>query len=311
MAHGHGAHDHHHHDHGHAHAPAALDRAFAIGTALNLGFVVAEFVFGFLAHSLALIADAAHNFSDVIGLLLAWAATWLARRGPTEKHTYGFRRASIYAALANAALLFVAVGGIVIEALRRLADPEPVASLTVIVVAAIGIVINTMTALLFVRGQHDLNVRGAFLHMAADAVVSAGVVAAALAIMATGWQWLDRVASLAIAAVILVGTWSLAREAADLSMDAVPAGVDRAAVQTYLSGLDDVSDVHDLHIWAMSTTETALTAHLVRPGAGVDDRFLADVCMELSQRFGIGHATLQIESGDPAHPCRLAPQDVV
>jgi cobalt-zinc-cadmium efflux system protein len=311
MAHGHGAHDHHHHDHGHAHAPAALDRAFAIGTALNLGFVVAEFVFGFLAHSLALIADAAHNFSDVIGLLLAWAATWLARRGPTEKHTYGFRRASIYAALANAALLFVAVGGIVIEALRRLADPEPVASLTVIVVAAIGIVINTMTALLFVRGQHDLNVRGAFLHMAADAVVSAGVVAAALAIMATGWQWLDRVASLAIAAVILVGTWSLAREAADLSMDAVPAGVDRAAVQTYLSGLDGVSDVHDLHIWAMSTTETALTAHLVRPGAGVDDRFLADVCMELSQRFGIGHATLQIESGDPAHPCRLAPQDVV
>jgi cobalt-zinc-cadmium efflux system protein len=311
MAHGHGAHDHHHHDHGHAHAPAALDRAFAIGTALNLGFVVAEFVFGFLAHSLALIADAAHNFSDVIGLLLAWAATWLARRGPTEKHTYGFRRASIYAALANAALLFVAVGGIVIEALRRLADPEPVASLTVIVVAAIGIVINTMTALLFVRGQHDLNVRSAFLHMAADAVVSAGVVAAALAIMATGWQWLDPVASLAIAAVILVGTWSLAREAADLSMDAVPAGVDRAAVQTYLSGLDGVSDVHDLHIWAMSTTETALTAHLVRPGAGVDDRFLADVCMELSQRFGIGHATLQIESGDPAHPCRLAPQDVV
>jgi cobalt-zinc-cadmium efflux system protein len=313
MAHGHrhGAHYHHDHAHGHSHAPAALNRAFAIATALNLGFVIAEVVFGLLAHSLALVADAAHNLSDVVGLLLAWGAGWLARREPTEKHTYGFRRASIYAALANAALLFVAVGGIVIEALRRFSEPEPVAETTVIVLATIGIVINTATALLFVRGQHDLNVRGAFLHMAADAAVSAGVVVAALLIMATGWQWLDPAASLAIAAVILVGTWSLAREAVDLSLDAVPAGVDRAAVNAYLSRLDGVSEVHDLHIWAMSTTETALTAHLVRPGAALDDHFLADVCAELSRRFAIGHATLQIESGDPAHPCRLAPHEVV
>lgn len=309
-AHSHGGHDHHHGGHHHP-APPDLGRAFALGTALNLVFVAAELGFGFAANSLALIADAAHNFSDVIGLLLAWGAAYLARRPPSGSHTYGYRRASILAALANAGLLMVAVGGIVVEAIRRFLEPQPVAATMIVAVAAVGIVVNTATALLFMRGRNDdLNVRGAFLHMAADAAVSAGVVVAALAIAGTGWSWLDPVVSLAVALVILVSSWDLAREALRLSLDAVPAGIDRAAVERCLAGLPGVTEVHDLHIWAMSTTETALTAHLVRPGAALDDCFLVDASHALAERFGIRHATLQVEAGD-GDPCRLAPPDVV
>lgn len=309
-AHSHGGHDHHHGG-GHHPAPPDLGRAFALGTALNLAFVAAEMVFGFAANSLALIADAAHNFSDVIGLLLAWGAALAARRPPTASHTYGYRRASILAALANAGLLLLAVGGIVVEAVRRVLEPQPVAATTVLAVAAVGIVINTATALLFLRGRNDdINVRGAFLHMTADAAVSVGVVVAALAISGTGWAWIDPAVSLLVAFVILASSWGLAREALRLSLDAVPAGIDRAAVERCLAGLPGVTEVHDLHIWAMSTTETALTAHLVRPGAALDDCFLVDASHALAERFGIRHATLQVEAGD-GDPCRLAPPDVV
>lgn len=316
--HGHPDHDHTGHSHaghghaGHVHAPPDNMRAFAIGTALNIAMVVAELTFGFLSNSLALIADGAHNFSDVIGLVLAWAGAWLARRAPSGRRTYGYRRASILAALANAALLFVATGGILIEALRRLSDPEPVAGPTVMIVAFIGIVINTATALLFMRGRkEDLNVHGAFLHMAADAAVSVGVVIAAGLIMVTGWQWIDPAIGIVIAVVIFISTWQLAKDSVNLALDAVPAGLDRAEVEAYLAGLPGVSDVHDLHIWALSTTEIALTAHLVRPNGGLDDAFLSRVQDELAARFRIGHAALQIEAGDPAYPCRLAPAEVI
>lgn len=309
-------HDHqpggHDHAHGHAHGPANYDRAFAIGIALNTGFVVAEAVYGFLANSLALLADAGHNLSDVLALLLAWGAASLAKRLPSARYTYGMRRTSILASLANAALLLVAVGAIVWEAVQRLGRPEPVAEMTVIWVAAVGIAVNGATALLFMAGRKgDLNIRAAFLHMASDAVVSLGVVLAALAILATGWSWLDPAVSIAIAVVIVIGTWSLLKESIDLALDAVPAKIDRDAIERYLAGLPGVTEVHDLHIWAMSTTDVALTAHLVRPGATLDDGLLMAACRDLSGRFGIGHATLQVEAGDPAHPCGLAPVEVV
>ncbi len=307
-SHTHVDHDHH----GHSHAPKSFGTAFAIGVALNMLIVIAELVFGFAANSLALIADAAHNFSDVIGLLLAWGAAWLALHPPTKDRTYGYRRASILAALGNAALLMIAIGGLTIEAVRRFQQPETVASSTVMWVALLGIVVNAATALLFMRGRHgDLNIRGAFMHMAADAGISLGVVLAALVIMFTGWHWIDPAISLAIAAVVLVSGWHLARDAINLAMDAVPEGIDQHAVEVYLSGLPGVTEVHDLHIWAMSTTETALTVHLIRPGAGLDDHFLTKVCEELAHHFRIKHATLQVEAGDPAHPCTLAPAEVV
>ncbi len=301
---------HSHHDH--SAKPANFNRAFAIGTALNLTFVVAELIFGFAANSLALIADALHNFSDVIGLMLAWGAAWLATRQPSAVLTYGYQRASILAALANAALLLVAVGAIAVESVQRFLEPEPVASGIVLWVAALGILINTATALMFMRGrERDINIRGAFLHMAADAAVSLGVVIAALLIAWTGWFWLDAAIGMAIALVIFVSSWGLARDGLNLALDAVPASIDRASVESCLQKLPGVSEVHDLHIWAMSTTETALTAHLVRPGAGLDDGLLTDIAHQLEHRFGIKHATLQVEAGDPAHPCRLAPADVV
>jgi cobalt-zinc-cadmium efflux system protein len=318
MTHDHHGHDHrgyqqgHRHDHGpHDHGvPTSFGPAFAIGTALNLGFALVELGVGFFANSLALISDALHNFSDVVGLLLAWCAAWLCTRQPTASHTYGYRRASILAALGNAALLFAATGAILTEAVRRLAAPEPVAAGIVLWVAAIGIAINLATALMFMRGRHhDLNVRGAFLHMVGDAAVSLGVVVAALLIGWTGWLWLDPAVSLAVAAAILVTTWSLTRDALNLALDAVPAGIDRDAVEAYLAGLPGVTEVHDLHIWAMSTTETALTAHLVRPNAGLDDHLLSEVAHELERRFGIQHATVQIEAG--VTECRLAPAHVV
>ena len=309
--HQHGGHDHAH-GHAHSHGPANYDRAFAIGIALNTGFVVAEAVYGFLANSLALLADAGHNLSDVLALLLAWGAASLAKRLPSARYTYGMRRTSILASLANAALLLVAVGAIVWEAVQRLGRPEPVAEMTVIWVATLGIAVNGATALLFMAGRKgDLNIRAAFLHMASDALVSLGVVLAALAILATGWSWLDPAVSIAIAVVIVIGTWSLLKESLDLALDAVPANIDRVAIERYLGGLPGVTEVHDLHIWAMSTTDVALTVHLVRPGATLDDGLLMAACRDLSERFGVGHATLQIEAGDPAHPCGLAPVEVV
>ncbi len=291
--------------HEHEHRTAHDGRAFAVGIVLNLGFVVVEFIYGQLAHSLALVADAGHNLSDVLALLLAWGAMVLARRRPTPGRTYGMRRSSILAALVNAVVLLVAVGAIAWEAVRRFGAPSPVAEKTVIWVAAIGIVINAGTALLFLSGRKgDLNIRGAFLHMAADAGVSLGVVLAGVAILATGWWWLDPVVSLVIVGVILIGTWDLLRDAVNLALDAVPEGVDLPGVRQYLAGLPNVVDVHDLHIWGMSTTETALTAHLVMAEAVCDDAFLARIEGELHTLFGIEHATIQVETGNPAYPCR-------
>ncbi len=311
MAHQHAHHDHSHaHGHaGHSHAPDSFGFAFAVGVTLNTGFVVAELAFGYAANSLALISDAVHNFSDVIALLLAWAAGWLARKQPTDQHTYGYRRASILAALVNAGLLLIAVGGIAVEAIQRIEAPAAVAGGTVVVVAALGIIVNGATALLFMRGRHgDLNIRGAFLHMAADAAVSLGVVVAACVIMWTGWQWVDPAISLGIAAVVLASGWGLARDSVNLALDGVPRGIELAGVRDYLGRLEGVIEVHDLHVWAMSTNETALTVHLVRP-SGFDDAFLHGVCAELSHRFNIHHATLQIEAGSDV--CRLAPAEVV
>lgn len=297
-----GGHDHSHA--GHSHGPARYDRAFAIGVTLNLAFVAAELTFGFFSQSLALIADAGHNLSDVAGLLIAWFAAWLSRKPATTLRTYGYRRVSILAALANAALLIAAVVWIVIEAVQRFFMPQPVASTTVITVAAIGVVINTATALLFMRGrEHDINIRGAFLHMAADAAVSLGVVVAGVLILYTNWLWLDPMISIGIAAVILWSTWSLARDSLNMSLDMIPPQIDRERVEKYLASLPGVSNVHHLHIWATSTTEVALTVHLVRPGATLDDAFLKDACEGLKRSFGIVHATFQIEAGSGAGPC--------
>jgi cobalt-zinc-cadmium efflux system protein len=301
-------HDHDHDHAGHSHAPPTNNAAFAIGVVLNFGFVLVEAGYGLAAHSLALISDAGHNLSDVFSLLLAWGAMRLTKAPTTTRRTYGWRRSSIFAALINAVLLLVVVGGIALEAIRRFARPEGVASGTVMAVAAIGILINGATALLFMSGRkHDLNVKGAYLHMLGDAAVSAGVVAAAFAIKMTGWLWIDPAVSLAIGAVIVWGTWGLLRESINLSMDAVPADIDPHAVEDYLAKLDGVTAVHDLHIWAMSTTEVALTVHLVMEESPRDDSFLNDVSCTLRDRFGIGHATTQIEFGNCEHDCRHAP----
>jgi cobalt-zinc-cadmium efflux system protein len=310
-AHSHG-HSHGHGRHGHSHAPASFGRAFAIGIALNTGFVAVEAGWGFMSHSLALVADASHNLSDVLGLLLAWGATILARRGPTERRTYGLRRSTTLAALFNGVLLLAGVGAIAWEAISRFRDPSPVAGGTMVWVAAMGIAVNTATALMFMSGRKsDLNIRGAFLHMAADAVVSLGVVVAGAVILATGWQWLDPVVSLAISVVILIGTSGLLRESFNLALDAVPPGIRVADVRRFLEGLPEVAEVHDLHIWGMSTTEIAMTAHLVMPNCRPDDCFYRDASQEMHDRFGIEHVTLQVESGNPDHPCRQAPEHVV
>jgi cobalt-zinc-cadmium efflux system protein len=310
--HDHTGHDHAGHDHGHGHAPAKFDRAFAIGVTLNLIIVVTQLVFGYLANSLALISDGAHNFTDVIGLLLAWGGVWLAARQPTARYTYGFRRASILAAIGNAALLLVATGGILIEAAHRFETPQPIATGTVMAVAALGILVNGATALMFMSGREDdLNIKGAFLHMVGDAGISIGVVLAAALVALTGWLWLDPAISIAIAIAVLWSTWGLAKDSINLALDAIPRNINRNDVQAYLGSLPGVSEVHDLHIWAMSTTETALTAHLVRPGARLDDRLLYETCRQLEVRFQIKHATLQIEAGDTELECRLAPADSV
>jgi cobalt-zinc-cadmium efflux system protein len=309
--HTHGTHTHggHHHGADH-HDPARYDRSFALGALLNIGFVVVEAVYGLLANSTALLADAGHNLSDVMGLLLAWGAAWLGRRLPKGRYTYGFGNASILASLLNAMILLIAVGAILLEAATRLVEPEPVAETTVMVVAVIGIVINSWTAWLFIGGQkQDINLRGAYLHMVADAAVSVGVVAAALAIRFTGWFWLDPATSIVIALVIIAGTWGLLRDSVRLAMNAVPYGIDHAEVERYMAGLPGVAAVHDLHIWPISTTETALTAHLVRPGMNQDDALLLEISSVLKDRFGIGHATIQVEHDGSC--CRLAPPDVV
>lgn len=294
--------------HDHAHGPVTYGHAFAIGIALNLLFVAVEFLYGRWAHSLALVADAGHNLSDVLGLVLAWGAGILARRLPSQRRTYGLRRTTILASLINAIVLLIAIGGIAVEAIQRFGDPASVAGTTVIIVAAIGVVINTTTALLFMAGQQeDLNIRGAFLHMAADAGVSLGVVLAGLAILATGWLWLDPVVSLVIVAVILVSTWGLLRDSINLALDAVPENIDMTDVHAYLAHLPAVIDVHDLHIWGMSTTETALTAHLVRSDAGNVDAILERAATDLHDKFGIEHTTLQVEAGETCARCCLIP----
>lgn len=295
----HGGHD----DHG----ATSHGTAFAIGVALNLGFVVVEVVFGLAVDSLALIADAGHNLGDVVGLLLAWGAAWLAGRAPRGRFTYGFRRATILAALGSGLLLLVALGGICWEAVRRLGAPGEVGGTTMLVVAGVGVGVNTATALLFMRGRHDdLNIRGAFLHMVADAAVSLGVVVGGAVILATGWTTIDPLLSLAIVAVVLWSTLGLLRDAGALSLDAAPRSVDLGAVRRWLGARDGVTEVHDLHVWAISTTQTALTAHLVMPG-GSDDAFLHAVVTGLRAQFGVDHATLQVERGDPPDPCAREP----
>ncbi|WP_375286327.1 cation diffusion facilitator family transporter [Sphingomonas sp.] len=309
-----GGHHHHHHGHdhghhGHAHAPASFDRAFGIGIALNTGFVVLEAGFGLWTGSVALLADAGHNLSDVLGLAIAWGGAALAKSAPSKRFTYGLKGSTILAALANALLLLVAIGAIAMEAVNRFSTPTTIAGGTVAAVAAAGIFINGITAWLFARGRHgDVNVRGAYLHMLSDALVSAGVVVAGLAIAATGLGWIDPAVSLVIAALILWQTWGLLRETVEMSLAAVPRGIDYDAVAAALAQLPGVERVHDLHIWPMSTTEPVLTAHLVMPEGSPGDAFLAQAQDMLHDRFGIGHATLQVECGAG---CDLASPRVV
>jgi cobalt-zinc-cadmium efflux system protein len=306
-------HDHDHDDqrHGHRHGPVDYGRAFAIGVTLNVALVVAQAVYGVLSNSVALLADAAHNLSDVLGLLLAWGATILAKRLPTRRFTYGLRASSILAALANGAFLLLATGAIAWEALQRLAHPQLVAGFTVIIVAALGIAVNAGTALLFMSGRKgDLNIRGAFLHMAADAVVSLGVVLAGIGIVYTNWLWLDPAISLVISVVIVAGTWGLLRDSVRLALQAVPEGIEIERVRTFLALAPGVTEVHDLHVWGMSTTDNALTVHLVMPKGHPGDAFVAGITERLHTDFNIGHATIQVEI-DAAHPCGLAPDHVV
>jgi cobalt-zinc-cadmium efflux system protein len=310
----------HSHAHHHHHAPALardarrarLSRAFAVGIALNVAFVIAEVILGLMANSLALVADAMHNLSDVVGLVLAWGASALALRPPSARFTYGFRGSTILAALANAMLLLVVTGGIAWEALHRLKNPGIVNETLMIWVAISGIVINGVTAWFFMADRkNDLNVRGAFLHMAADAVISLGVAIAGAGILLTGWRWLDPAVSLAIVATIFVGTWGLLRDSVKLALHAAPASIDPVDVRLYLCALPGVAEVHDLHIWGMSTTEIALTAHLVMPQGHPGDDFIGRTVHEIEHRFHIGHVTLQIETGTSANPCALAPDHVV
>ena len=311
--HGHGAHDQGHaHRGSHTHAPANFGRAFAIGIVLNLAYVLAEAGFGVAANSLALISDAAHNLSDVLALGAAWGASVLASRQPTGRYTYGLRRSSIFAALGNAIALLVVTGGVVWEAITRLLTPEPIQGMTVIAVAAVGIAINGGTALLFMAGRRsDLNVRGAFQHMAADALVALGVAVAGGMIVLTGWLWLDPVVSLVVSVIIVISTWSLLRESVSLSLDAVPEKIDRSKVQSYLAQLPGVTEVHDLHIWGLSTTETALTVHLICTELAGSESLLPRASHELRHRFGIGHATIQLETEQLARQCELRPDHVV
>jgi cobalt-zinc-cadmium efflux system protein len=281
--------------------------AFAIAIVLNTLFVAIEFGYGFAANSTALMADAGHNLSDVLGLGLAWLATILARRTPDSRYTYGLRSSSVLAALANAAFLLLACGAIAWEAFGRFSSPHPVNSTMVMAVAAAGILVNGASAWLFAKGSKgDLNIRGAYLHMAADAAVSLGVVVAGAVILFTGWSWLDPAISLAIVAIVVAGTWGLLRESLRLALGAVPPHIDAGAVEVYLTSLAGVSAIHDLHIWGISTTESALTVHLVTPGGYPGDAFMDEVAHELAERFSIHHSTLQVEQGTTDHTCSLS-----
>lgn len=299
-------HDHHHH-HVHDHS-----RAFGVGVALNIAFVCAEFVFGVSSHSLALLADAGHNFSDVLALLVAWGATVLSRRSPSERYTYGLRSSSILAGLFNAILLLIVTGGIMWESLSRLSHPGAVDGRTVAGIALLGFCINLATALLLRPGhEHDLNIRAAFVHMASDAAVSLGVALSGFIILYTGWTMLDPAVSLLISAVIVYGTWDLLKDSMGLALNAVPEDIDPARVRAFLLALPGVCEVHDLHIWGMSTTESALTVHLVMPQGHPGDAWMAKVQNDLHALYYIGHSTFQIEHGDPEHPCVLAPEHLV
>jgi len=312
MEHSHDHNHHGHHHHGHSHAPVNYSRAFAIGAAVNLLFVVVEASYGYWSNSLALVADAGHNFSDVVGLLLAWAAAWLSTRKPSARFTYGFGKTSIFAAVINAILLVFAITVIIWEAVVRLQNPQSLSTQTVIIIAAIGIVVNGATALLFMSGRkEDLNARGAYAHLAADALISLGVVVTGLVISFTGWMWLDPLVSIAIGVLILIGTWGLLRDSVNMAIAAVPSGVDIDKVKKFLSEVQGVQSVHDLHVWAMSTTETALTAHIVMPSGHPGDAFLKKISHDLDHHHRIHHATLQIEIGDEGGECHLKPDDVV
>lgn len=307
-----GAHSHGHpHDHhGHHHGQVSHGRAFAFGIALNSLFVAIEAGYGIVSGSMALVADAGHNLGDVLGLVIAWGAAILSSRAPSGRYTYGFKSSSILAAILNACLLLVAVGAIAVETIRRLIDPQPVAGGTVMIVAAIGIVVNGLTALLFLRGRHDINIRGAFLHMVADAAVSAGVVLAGLAILMTGRNWIDPAISLIVIAVIAAGSWGLLRDSVRMGLLGVPMGIEQDAVRAFLLNQPGVAGLHDLHIWPLSTTETAMTVHLLMPQGHPGDSALAELVDTLAHRFAIGHTTIQIETSG-GYACALEPDHVV
>lgn len=308
--HGHG--HEHDHGHGHTHGPVTHDKAFAVGIGLNLGFVAIEAIAGLASHSLSLLADAGHNFSDVFSLVLAWGAIWLTRRAPSKTRTYGMGRSSILASLVNAVTLMLVILLIAWEAIGRFIQSQAVETGVVIWVALAGIVVNGATAMLFMRGsKDDINIKGAYMHMAADALVSAGVVVAGIIMAFTGWMWLDPLISLVISGIIVAGTWGLLRDSTDLAMDAVPRNIDHEAVEKYLATLPGVVAVHDLHIWPLSTTTVALTAHLVRPDAPTDDDWLYKVSEELNHKFKINHSTLQVETGKGGHECKLASEEVI
>lgn len=308
--HSHGAHGHA--GHSHAHAPVAgHGRAFALAVALNIAIVVVQAVYGVIAHSTALLADAGHNLSDVLGLLLAWGAAWLSTRRPSARYTFGYGSSSILASLANAGLLLFACGVIVAEAIGRLMNPAPVAGLVVFVVATVGVIVNGFSAWLFMRGQkEDLNIRGAFLHMAADAGISAAVAISGLVILYTNWTWLDPVMSLLVVAVVVYGTWGLLRDSVRMALDAVPPGVDLQPIRDFLAGQPGVTDVHDLHVWALSTTGNALSAHLVMPAGHPGDESIDAIVITLRERFSMQHATLQVDLGTTEHQCAMGhPRD--
>ncbi|MFD1465901.1 cation diffusion facilitator family transporter [Lapidilactobacillus mulanensis] len=287
-----------HHNHSGTGTFASKSNAFKIGVGLNVVFIIIEAIAGFSASSLALLADAGHNLSDVLGLLISWLALWLSQKQPTKNRTYGYKSSSILAALANAVILLIAIGGIAVEAIQRFADPQPVAGWTVIIVAAVGVVINGLTAWLFVKDQKDdLNIRGAFLHMSADAGVSVGVVITGFISLATSWQWLDPAASLLIAIVILIGTWDLLRKSVNLALNAVPAGLDVDKIKKIILADPSVQSVHDLHVWGMSTTEVAMTVHVVRTTLAYNNEFIAEMNHNLNEDFHICHLTIQTELG--------------
>jgi cobalt-zinc-cadmium efflux system protein len=310
--HGSHGHSHDHHSHGHSHVPGSVGRAFVLGIGLNLAFVVVEVVYGITSHSLALLADAGHNVGDVLGLALSWGAAALARVKPSNRRTFGFRRTTIVASVANALILLFVTGGLTWESISRLRSPVPTQGTTIVVVALIGAVVNTASALLFMRDRRrDLNLGSAFFHLASDAVLAVGVAVSGGIILLTGWFWLDPAVSIVLAITILAGTWSLMSKSMNLMLDAVPEGIDPERVKAFLATLVGVVEIHDLHIWAMSTTETALTAHLVMPGNSSRPTFLADACRELHDKFGIEHTTLQIDPEEAPAPCTLASDETV